>query len=78
MMPMANVPVFPASNAEVALAEAALSQAKFYGLASQFFFRFLCLCLQGTTQCPPASCMFYSQPFKGKPGASRGRKASGL
>jgi hypothetical protein len=73
-----NALVFPASNAEIAHAETTLAQAKFSGVASQFFVPNFRACRPGTTWCPRVSRVFYCQPFKGKPGASRGRKASGL
>jgi hypothetical protein len=75
---MRNTLVFPAPNAEITRAEMHLAQAKFSSAASQFFFSNFGGCLPGTTWCPAASRVFYCQPFKGKPGASRGRKASGL
>jgi hypothetical protein len=78
VLPIRNTLVFPASQAEMARAESTLTQAKFSSVASQFFLPIFFGCLRGTTWCPAAARVFYCQPFKGKPGASRGRKASGL
>jgi hypothetical protein len=75
---MRNTLVFPAPNAEIARADRTFAQAKFSGVASQFFAPNFGACLPGTTWCPRVSRVFYCPPFKGKPGASRGRKASGL
>jgi hypothetical protein len=73
-----NVLVFPASTVHSGRADTPLLQVKFLLLASQCFFPNFRGCLQGTTWCPPTFRVFYCRPFKGKPGASRGRKASGL
>jgi hypothetical protein len=78
MMPMADVLVFSVSKAEIVHPKSPLPQANFSGFASQLSVPDFFVCLQGTTQCRPCFRMFYCQPFKGKPGASRGRKASGL
>jgi hypothetical protein len=78
ILPIGSTLVFPALHGEIAPADTALAQAKFLAIASQFFFTNFSGCLQRTTQCQPPSRVFYCEPFKGKPGASRGRKASGL
>jgi hypothetical protein len=56
----------------------AFAKAKFPGVTSHFFVSNFRACRPGTTWCLRIFRVFYCQPFKGKPGASRGRKASGL
>jgi hypothetical protein len=75
---IANLLVFPAWEAEVGRPEAARAQAKFQATASQILSRHFHGLSARYDMVPAQFGRVLLVPFKGKPGVSRGRKASGL